>query len=109
MFRNPTNISLLTKIFGFSKEQIEEKFPLGTPSQKLMEKYKRNLNRFWKNIIEIKVPLSLKFKVRKKEVKKSYYLLYCTNNSSGISLAKNKMSKINLQFTNFNYIDLRKY
>lgn len=109
IFRNPENISLLVKIFGLSKKQIEEKFPLGTSSKQFLEEYIRNLNRFWKNIIEIKVPLSLKFKVRKKEVKESYYLLYCTNNTSGISLAKNKMSKINLQFTNFNYKDLRKF
>ncbi|MHA1764662.1 MAG: hypothetical protein ACTSVK_00195 [Promethearchaeota archaeon] len=109
MFRNPKNKSLLSKIYGYSKKKIEKNFPPETSTQQFLEEYIRNLNNFWENITEIKVPLSLKFKVRKKEVEKSYYLLYCTNNESGNSLAKNKMRKINLQFTNFNYKDLRKF
>ncbi|MHA1647249.1 MAG: hypothetical protein ACTSVL_06730 [Promethearchaeota archaeon] len=109
MYRNPKNRVLLAKIFGLSEKQIKEKFPQKISFQKLLEEYIKNLSRFWNYIIEIKVPLSLKLKVRKKEVKESYYLLYCTNNPSGISLAKNKISKINFQFTNLNYKDLRKF
>jgi hypothetical protein len=108
IYRNPTPKNL-SRIFGISVDNQKEVFSPEIKISEYLEIYKTQLGEFWEYIEEVKIPLSTKVKPRKNQVKASYYLLYCTNNKQGISIAKGKMKKIEEGLRSLNYHDISKY
>lgn len=109
IYRNPNAFNNLSKVFGMPKEEVRKNFPENTEIHEYLDVYIKNLEKYWKFVEKVKIPTSLKLKVRKNELKSTYFLLYCTNNDKGISLAKGKMKKIRKSIKQLGYGDIRDY
>ncbi len=93
IYRNKKNYQELSEIYGINLNLIQETFshliwPIGYYSL-----YEHQLKQYWEFVEPLIVPKALRItpKMNKFPV---YYLLYCTNNKSGISLAKSSIKSI---------------
>lgn len=109
IYRNPNGLNNLSKFFGIPKEEVLEKFPKGTKIPEYLDAYIKKLEKYWKFVEKVKIPTSLKLKVRKNELKSKYFLLFCTNSEKGKSLAKGKMKKIRKSMKQLGYGNIEDY
>lgn len=90
---NESKNSVLSSVYGFPIEQIDEEFERTYSMEDFFKKYKRQLSEYFKHAVEVGVPRDRKIKPRQSKYKK-YYLILCTNNPSALSLAGYQIEKI---------------
>lgn len=84
---------ILSKIYGIPLENIEKEFEGINEMEDYLNKYINQLKNYFKYVIKYGVPRDRKTKPKQSKYRK-YFLLVCTNNSSGASLAGYKAKKI---------------
>ena len=88
-FKNST----LSKIYGIPIERIDEEFQDILTMKDFLEKYLEQLRQHFKYVVEVGVPRDRRLKPKQSKYRK-YFLILCTNNLSGLSLAGYQIEKI---------------
>ena len=98
----------LNKIYGIPLTKIDKEFEKIKTMEQFLEKYIRQLKKHFKYVIEYGVDKTLAVKPKRSGYK-TYFLLYCTNNKSGRSLAGNKTKKIKTQMARGDFADISSF
>lgn len=85
--------STLSKIYGMPIEKIDKEFKDILTMKDFLEKYLGQLRKYFKHVVDVGVPRDRKLKPKQSEHRK-YFLILCTNNQSGLSLAGYQIEKI---------------
>ncbi len=99
--------SILSKIYGIPLKDVEIEFKNIIHMEQFLEKYIDQLKQYFLHVNKVGVPKDRKLKPRQSTYRK-YFLLYCTNNKSGLSLAGYKTEKIKRQLRD-NFEELTTY
>lgn len=91
---------ILSKVYGIPLDQIKEEFKGIESMEQYLKKYINLLKEDFHFVNNVGVPRDRKFKPKQSTYRK-YYLLFCTNNESGISLAGYKTRKIKKAMRDF--------
>jgi len=88
--------SVLSKIYGIPLEKIDKEFEGILEMEGFLNKYKTQLQNYFKYVVEVGVPRDRKIKPKQSMYKK-YFLILCTNNPSALSLAGYQIEKIKVK------------
>lgn len=98
---------MLSRIYGTSIEKIEEEFKEINSMDAFLKKYIEQLEKYFKHVIHVGVPRDRKIRPKMSSHKK-YFLLFCTNNESALSLGGSKTKNIKKAMRNY-YLDLNDF
>lgn len=88
--------SVLSTIYGIPIKEIDKEFEGIFEMEDFLNKYRSQLKKYFKYVVEVGIPRDRKIKPRQSRYKK-YFLILCTNNLSALSLAGYQIEKINIK------------
>lgn len=94
----------LSKMYGIPLEDIDKEFEGITEMEQYLNKYLGQLKNYFEYVINYGVPRDRKIKPKLSDYRK-YFLIVCTNNSSGASLAGYKAKEIKQKLRGYKDMD----
>lgn len=103
--KRPSFYQTMSQVYGMPENEVELYLKGCDSLDEYFEKYAKRLNHYWKYVDRLNVKKYTKIKPRAPE-QPSYYLVFCTNNKAGHSIAVNKIKKIKTFLDKGNYSDI---